>query len=166
MALQVLEASEAVKGQTNCHNTPVHLTVKNNDLLSIPYNTTLHSKDKGLRNFYLRDVHHYIVNFTEKLHQKRLMSFFIEVVYLGSFGNWVSTRNVINSYCCFQIFVESAARFEHHATKLGTTAENIAAVGLADKSTVERILASVKSTRDLTTQVWERFFICMFLSKT
>ncbi|KAK6328406.1 hypothetical protein J4Q44_G00003840 [Coregonus suidteri] len=52
-----------------------------------------------------------------------------------------------------QVFDERAANFENHANKLGATAEKAAAVGTANKSTVEGIQAAVKSTRDLTPQV-------------
>lgn len=52
-----------------------------------------------------------------------------------------------------QVFEDRAANFENHANKLGTTAEKAAAVGTANKSTVEGIQAAVKSTRDLTPQV-------------
>uniref|UniRef100_A0AAX7VJF8 Vinculin n=1 Tax=Astatotilapia calliptera TaxID=8154 RepID=A0AAX7VJF8_ASTCA len=52
-----------------------------------------------------------------------------------------------------EVFDERAANFENHANKLGTTAEKAAAVGTANKSTVEGIQAAVKSTRDLTPQV-------------
>uniref|UniRef100_A0A7N9AKH3 Vinculin n=1 Tax=Mastacembelus armatus TaxID=205130 RepID=A0A7N9AKH3_9TELE len=52
-----------------------------------------------------------------------------------------------------EVFEERAANFENHANKLGTTAEKAAAVGTANKSTVEGIQAAVKSTRDLTPQV-------------
>lgn len=60
---------------------------------------------------------------------------------------------------CFdgvQVFEDRAANFENHANKLGTTAEKAAAVGTANKSTVEGIQAAVKSTRDLTPQVRRR----------
>lgn len=52
-----------------------------------------------------------------------------------------------------QVFDDRAANFENHANRLGTTAEKAAAVGTANKSTVEGIQAAVKSTRDLTPQV-------------
>uniref|UniRef100_A0A672G335 Vinculin n=1 Tax=Salarias fasciatus TaxID=181472 RepID=A0A672G335_SALFA len=52
-----------------------------------------------------------------------------------------------------EVFEDRAANFENHANKLGTTAEKAAAVGTANKSTVEGIQAAVKSTRDLTPQV-------------
>ncbi|KAF3853680.1 hypothetical protein F7725_014368 [Dissostichus mawsoni] len=52
-----------------------------------------------------------------------------------------------------EVFDERAANFQNHANKLGTTAEKAAAVGTANKSTVEGIQAAVKSTRDLTPQV-------------
>ncbi|CAG00946.1 unnamed protein product, partial [Tetraodon nigroviridis] len=52
-----------------------------------------------------------------------------------------------------EVFEERAANFENHANKLGATAEKAAAVGTANKSTVEGIQAAVKSTRDLTPQV-------------
>lgn len=52
-----------------------------------------------------------------------------------------------------QVFEERATNFENHANKLGATAEKAAAVGTANKSTVEGIQAAVKSTRDLTPQV-------------
>uniref|UniRef100_A0A8C7WJV0 Vinculin n=1 Tax=Oncorhynchus mykiss TaxID=8022 RepID=A0A8C7WJV0_ONCMY len=52
-----------------------------------------------------------------------------------------------------EVFDERAANFENHANKLGATAEKAAAVGTANKSTVEGIQAAVKSTRDLTPQV-------------
>uniref|UniRef100_A0A8C4XHJ6 Vinculin n=1 Tax=Erpetoichthys calabaricus TaxID=27687 RepID=A0A8C4XHJ6_ERPCA len=50
-------------------------------------------------------------------------------------------------------FNERAANFENHAAKLGATAEKAAAVGTANKSTVEGIQATVKSARELTPQV-------------
>lgn len=60
----------------------------------------------------------------------------------------------INLACvAVQVFEERAANFENHANKLGATAEKAAAVGTANKSTVEGIQAAVKSTRDLTPQV-------------
>ncbi|XP_058882325.1 vinculin-like isoform X3 [Acipenser ruthenus] len=52
-----------------------------------------------------------------------------------------------------EVFDERAAYFEHHAAKLGGTAEKAAAVGTANKSTVEGIQAAVKSSRELTPQV-------------
>ncbi|XP_041124854.1 vinculin-like isoform X2 [Polyodon spathula] len=52
-----------------------------------------------------------------------------------------------------EVFDERAANFEHHAAKLGGTAEKAAAVGTANKSTVEGIQAAVKSSRELTPQV-------------
>ncbi|XP_062330092.1 vinculin b isoform X1 [Osmerus eperlanus] len=52
-----------------------------------------------------------------------------------------------------EVFDERAANFENHANKLGATAEKAAAVGTANRSTVEGIQAAVKSTRDLTPQV-------------
>uniref|UniRef100_A0A4W5JY53 Vinculin n=1 Tax=Hucho hucho TaxID=62062 RepID=A0A4W5JY53_9TELE len=52
-----------------------------------------------------------------------------------------------------QVFDERAANFENHANKLAATAEKAAAVGTANKSTVEGIQAAVKSTRDITPQV-------------
>ncbi|XP_069044972.1 vinculin a isoform X3 [Lepisosteus oculatus] len=52
-----------------------------------------------------------------------------------------------------EVFEERAANFENHANKLGVTAEKAAAVGTANKSTVEGIQAAVKSARDLTPQV-------------
>uniref|UniRef100_A0A8C2IC70 Vinculin n=1 Tax=Cyprinus carpio TaxID=7962 RepID=A0A8C2IC70_CYPCA len=52
-----------------------------------------------------------------------------------------------------QVFEERAANFENHAGRLGATAEKAAAVGTANKSTVEGIQAAVKSARDLTPQV-------------
>uniref|UniRef100_A0A8C6VXP0 Vinculin n=1 Tax=Nothobranchius furzeri TaxID=105023 RepID=A0A8C6VXP0_NOTFU len=52
-----------------------------------------------------------------------------------------------------EVFDERAANFENHANRLGATAEKAAAVGTANKSTVEGIQAAVKSTRDLTPQV-------------
>ncbi|KAG9345921.1 hypothetical protein JZ751_007735 [Albula glossodonta] len=52
-----------------------------------------------------------------------------------------------------QVFDERAANFENHANKLGATAEKAAAVGTANKSTVEGIQAAVKSARELTPQV-------------
>ncbi|MBN3312258.1 VINC protein, partial [Atractosteus spatula] len=51
-----------------------------------------------------------------------------------------------------EVFEERAANFENHANKLGVTAEKAAAVGTANKSTVEGIQAAVKSARDLTPQ--------------
>ncbi|KAL8202224.1 UNVERIFIED_CONTAM: hypothetical protein K2H54_003170, partial [Gekko kuhli] len=51
------------------------------------------------------------------------------------------------------VFEERAANFENHAARLGATAEKAAAVGTANKSTVEGIQATVKSARELTPQV-------------
>ncbi|NXR09109.1 VINC protein, partial [Semnornis frantzii] len=51
------------------------------------------------------------------------------------------------------VFEERAANFENHAAKLGATAEKAAAVGTANKTTVEGIQATVKSARELTPQV-------------
>lgn len=52
-----------------------------------------------------------------------------------------------------EVFKERASNFENHASRLGATAEKAAAVGTANKSTVEGIQAAVKSARDLTPQV-------------
>ncbi|XP_077960964.1 vinculin-like isoform X5 [Gasterosteus aculeatus] len=52
-----------------------------------------------------------------------------------------------------EVFEERAGNFEAHAGRLGATAEKAAAVGTANKSTVEGIHASVKSARELTPQV-------------
>nr|XP_034994573.1 vinculin isoform X3 [Zootoca vivipara] len=52
-----------------------------------------------------------------------------------------------------EVFDDRAANFENHAARLGATAEKAAAVGTANKSTVEGIQASVKSARELTPQV-------------
>ncbi|XP_015270012.1 PREDICTED: vinculin [Gekko japonicus] len=52
-----------------------------------------------------------------------------------------------------EMFEERAANFENHAARLGATAEKAAAVGTANKSTVEGIQATVKSARELTPQV-------------
>ncbi|XP_051946430.1 vinculin-like isoform X2 [Xyrauchen texanus] len=52
-----------------------------------------------------------------------------------------------------EVFVERASNFENHASRLGATAEKAAAVGTANKSTVEGIQAAVKSARGLTPQV-------------
>ncbi|GCB65504.1 hypothetical protein scyTo_0007732, partial [Scyliorhinus torazame] len=52
-----------------------------------------------------------------------------------------------------EVFQERAAYFENHAAKLGATAEKAAAVGAANKTTVEGILTAVKSARELTPQV-------------
>ncbi|XP_016381361.1 vinculin-like [Sinocyclocheilus rhinocerous] len=54
---------------------------------------------------------------------------------------------------CDQVFEERAANFENHSGRLGATAEKAAAVGTANKSTVEGIQTAVKSARDLTPQV-------------
>lgn len=51
------------------------------------------------------------------------------------------------------MFDERASNFENHANRLGATAEKAAAVGTANKSTVEGIQATVKSARELTPQV-------------
>ncbi|KAK2866781.1 hypothetical protein Q7C36_002837 [Tachysurus vachellii] len=51
------------------------------------------------------------------------------------------------------VFEERAAGFETHAARLGATADKAAAVGAANRSTVEGIHAAVKSARDLTPQV-------------
>lgn len=55
------------------------------------------------------------------------------------------------------MFEERASNFENHASRLGATAEKAAAVGTANKSTVEGIQAAVKSARDLTPQVWSLY---------
>ncbi|XP_076830721.1 vinculin a isoform X2 [Brachyhypopomus gauderio] len=52
-----------------------------------------------------------------------------------------------------EVFEERASNFENHANRLGATAEKAAAVGTANKSTVEGIQATVKSARELTPQV-------------
>ncbi|XP_005389991.1 PREDICTED: vinculin isoform X1 [Chinchilla lanigera] len=52
-----------------------------------------------------------------------------------------------------EVFDERAANFENHSGRLGATAEKAAAVGTANKSTVEGIQASVKTARELTPQV-------------
>ncbi|XP_047559438.1 vinculin isoform X1 [Lutra lutra] len=52
-----------------------------------------------------------------------------------------------------EVFDERAANFEHHSGRLGATAEKAAAVGTANKATVEGIQASVKTARELTPQV-------------
>ncbi|XP_075791867.1 vinculin isoform X3 [Pelodiscus sinensis] len=52
-----------------------------------------------------------------------------------------------------EMFDERAANFENHAARLGATAEKAAAVGTANKTTVEGIQATVKSARELTPQV-------------
>lgn len=52
-----------------------------------------------------------------------------------------------------EVFDERAANFESHSGRLGATAEKAAAVGTANKSTVEGIQASVKTARELTPQV-------------
>ncbi|TRY95327.1 hypothetical protein DNTS_026406 [Danionella cerebrum] len=52
-----------------------------------------------------------------------------------------------------EVFAERAANFENHAGRLGATAEKAAAVGTANRSTVEGIQAAVKAARDLTPQV-------------
>lgn len=51
------------------------------------------------------------------------------------------------------MFDERAANFENHSGRLGATAEKAAAVGTANKATVEGIQASVKTARELTPQV-------------
>ncbi|XP_068423879.1 vinculin-like isoform X3 [Clinocottus analis] len=52
-----------------------------------------------------------------------------------------------------EVFDERAVNFEAHAGRLGATAEKAAAVGAANKSTVEGIHAAVKHARELTPQV-------------
>ncbi|KAL4640003.1 vinculin isoform X1 [Arapaima gigas] len=52
-----------------------------------------------------------------------------------------------------EVFEDRAANFENHAQKLGATAEKAAAVGTANKGTVEGIQAAVKTARELTPQV-------------
>ncbi|XP_053306962.1 vinculin isoform X1 [Spea bombifrons] len=52
-----------------------------------------------------------------------------------------------------EVFDERAANFENHAARLGATADKAAAVGSANKATVEAIQATVKSARELTPQV-------------
>ncbi|XP_072292814.1 vinculin-like isoform X3 [Eucyclogobius newberryi] len=52
-----------------------------------------------------------------------------------------------------EVFDERAGNFEAHAGRLGATAEKAAAVGTANRSTVEGIHAAVKHARELTPQV-------------
>ncbi|XP_061914226.1 vinculin-like isoform X6 [Entelurus aequoreus] len=52
-----------------------------------------------------------------------------------------------------EVFDERAGNFEAHAGRLGATAEKAAAVGAANKGTVEGIHAAVKHARELTPQV-------------
>ncbi|XP_061810461.1 vinculin-like isoform X5 [Nerophis lumbriciformis] len=52
-----------------------------------------------------------------------------------------------------EVFDERAGNFEAHAGRLGATAEKAAAVGTANKGTVEGIHAAVKHARELTPQV-------------
>ncbi|KAM4030946.1 vinculin isoform 2-T2 [Anomaloglossus baeobatrachus] len=52
-----------------------------------------------------------------------------------------------------EVFDDRAANFENHAARLGATAEKAAAVGAANKATVEGIQAAVKTARELTPQV-------------
>ncbi|XP_040904991.1 vinculin-like isoform X2 [Toxotes jaculatrix] len=52
-----------------------------------------------------------------------------------------------------EVFEERAGNFETHAGRLGATAEKAAAVGTANKNTVEGIHAAVKHARELTPQV-------------
>ncbi|XP_059215610.1 vinculin-like [Centropristis striata] len=52
-----------------------------------------------------------------------------------------------------EVFDERAGNFETHAGRLGATAEKAAAVGTANKGTVEGIHAAVKHARELTPQV-------------
>ncbi|KAM8924154.1 vinculin isoform 3-T3 [Pelodytes ibericus] len=52
-----------------------------------------------------------------------------------------------------EVFDERAANFENHAARLGATADKAAAVGSANKTTVEGIQTAVKSSRELTPQV-------------
>ncbi|XP_043911599.1 vinculin [Protopterus annectens] len=52
-----------------------------------------------------------------------------------------------------EVFEERAANFEAHAARLGATAEKAAAVGTANKTTVEGIQATVKAAREITPQV-------------
>lgn len=60
--------------------------------------------------------------------------------------------------CLMKVFEERAGNFETHAGRLGATAEKAAAVGTANKSTVEGIHAAVKHARELTPQV---HLLCM-----
>uniref|UniRef100_A0A7N5ZXG2 Vinculin n=1 Tax=Anabas testudineus TaxID=64144 RepID=A0A7N5ZXG2_ANATE len=52
-----------------------------------------------------------------------------------------------------EVFEERAGNFETHAGRLAATAEKAAAVGTANKGTVEGIHAAVKHARELTPQV-------------
>ncbi|XP_073337345.1 vinculin-like isoform X1 [Pagrus major] len=52
-----------------------------------------------------------------------------------------------------EVFEERAGNFEAHAGRLGATAEKAAAVGTANKGTVEGIHSAVKHARELTPQV-------------
>lgn len=59
----------------------------------------------------------------------------------------------VDYVCTLKVFDERAGNFETHAGRLGATAEKAAAVGTANKSTVEGIHAAVKHARELTPQV-------------
>uniref|UniRef100_A0A673GZY2 Vinculin n=1 Tax=Sinocyclocheilus rhinocerous TaxID=307959 RepID=A0A673GZY2_9TELE len=63
------------------------------------------------------------------------------------------TLKVSHAHLPASVFEERAANFENHSGRLGATAEKAAAVGTANKSTVEGIQTAVKSARDLTPQV-------------
>uniref|UniRef100_H2M081 Vinculin n=1 Tax=Oryzias latipes TaxID=8090 RepID=H2M081_ORYLA len=60
-----------------------------------------------------------------------------------------------------EVFDERAGNFETHASRLGATAEKAAAVGTANKSTVEGIHATVKHARELTPQVSNSDLRCL-----
>lgn len=62
-------------------------------------------------------------------------------------------HSYIHNLILLKVFEERAGNFETHAGRLGATAEKAAAVGTANKSTVEGIHATVKHARELTPQV-------------
>uniref|UniRef100_A0AAY4B0Q3 Vinculin n=1 Tax=Denticeps clupeoides TaxID=299321 RepID=A0AAY4B0Q3_9TELE len=65
----------------------------------------------------------------------------------------VATTVPIDAPGRLEVFEDRAANFENNANRLSATAEKAAAVGTANKKTVEGIQATVKSARELTPQV-------------
>ena len=82
-------------------------------------------------------------------------------MYISFLQRCVALRSVFveANLCVLQVFDERAGNFEAHAGRLGATAEKAAAVGSANKNTVEGIQATVKHTRELTPQV--RVCVCV-----
>lgn len=67
---------------------------------------------------------------------------------------------LLSIFCFFlKVFDERAANFENHSGRLGATAEKAAAVGTANKSTVEGIQASVRQPENSHPRQFHSLFV-------